>query len=96
MPYVYLKDDPEQCICRGTGEYWAVGKAPLISNVFAPVYFDPDDPSHTPRRVDPGFHDLDQMLVPCAKHRTPVLSFADCEMLDECGIALPSGSLPTE
>ena len=93
---VYLKDDPAQCICRGAGEYWAVGKAPEVFNVFAPFWIDPDDPEQVRHRIDPDFPDLDVQLVPCEKHRNPGLSFADFEMMDLCGIALPSGSLPAE
>lgn len=76
MSHVYLNEDPELCVCRGKGEYWAVGKSPVIFNVFS---------------VYPDFPDLDQMLVPCQYHRAASLSFEDYEMLDAAGIVTPKG-----
>ncbi len=89
---VYLNEDPAICVCQGKGEYWAVGEhgQSLILNVF-PAYRRDDG-----TLVAPDFLDLDQMLITCRYHRAAVLSFADYEMLSAAGVALPSGSLPSE
>lgn len=82
----YLNDDPDLCVCRGTGEFWGVGEPGqcIILNVFPPY-----------RRKDgtlvaPDFDGLDQMLVPCVKHCIKGLSFHDIELIEACGIALPN------
>ncbi len=83
MSHVYLDEDPELCVCRGAGEYWAVGEPgqSLILNVFCP-YRGADG-----RLVQPDFPGLLQVLVPCRYHGTGDFSSTDAEMLQSFGIA---------
>lgn len=53
MAHVYLSDNPELCVCQGTGWFWAVVVSGSIANVFP---------------VPPAFEHLPAELVRCPKH----------------------------
>ncbi len=92
MSQVYLNEDPELCVCRGAGEYWAVGEPGQCSilNVFCP-YRDAAG-----RLVQPDFSGLVQLLLPCRYHGTGDFSSTDAEMLQSFGIAAPGDIEPPQ
>jgi hypothetical protein len=87
MAHIYLSDDPAVCVCRGSGEFWAIRQPgePEILNVYSP--YRKDDGT----LIDPYFPGLDRELVVCEKHALgEAWNAADQEMLIVAGILPPS------
>lgn len=71
---VYIHIDPEKCVCRGAGQYWAVGESPAIYNVFS---------------VYPRMPYLDERLMSCELHGSAArFTVDDAIALEDLGIAM--------